>query len=93
MPNANGLLSKQNLAVYGLIALVGGGGGALGASTHDHKGTAENTEDISTNTQDITDLKVVQGRVDVRLDNIDKNLEEIEQKNDDILKAIEGLED
>lgn len=82
MANGNGYLNKQNLLIYVLAGLVGGGG-AIGGTTL-AGGSLERRVD---------EVEATQREINVKLDNIEKNQERIEKgvnkKLDDVLEAIE----
>jgi hypothetical protein len=85
MPIGNGYLSRQNLPVYMLAALIGGGG-AVGGTTV-AGGKLERRVD---------EVEATQREISVKLENIEKNQERIEKgvnkKLDDVLEAIEEID-
>lgn len=71
----------QYIGVGTAILLAGGGGGLVGANTHKHP-------EVSDNTEDITDLKVVQGQVEVRLEHIEEDVGANAEAAEEILRIL-----
>jgi hypothetical protein len=80
MTSTNGKRA-QYIGVGTAILLAGGGGGLVGANNHKHPETIDNTEDI-------TDLKVVQGQVEVRLENIQEDVKDNAESSKEILRIL-----